>query len=103
MAVAAVQPQTRDVGPRLDRIAGAFQENELHEPGEFVDVFPKMQLGQLVAADHPVEFVIGIKASKVPRRIDGVADAAAPELDIRNLKPVIPLDGRPQHGEPILR
>ena len=96
-----MQTQARDIHLRFDREARPLKEDELDDSRELFDVFPKMKIGELVATDNPVELIVRVLLTEKAGRIDRIAHPAPAEFDVRNLKAVIPFDGRPQHREPV--
>jgi hypothetical protein len=102
VTIAALQSQVCNRGLRPNWKAWPLEKDEFHQPGELRDIFPKMQLGQLVSTDNPVELIVWVERPEIAHRINRVADAAAPQLDVGDLESVIPLNRGPQHGQSIL-
>ena len=98
---AVVEPQPRDIAGRLPRMAGARQDDEFRQAGEFPDVLPVVQPAQPVAADDPEEPVIRMQPLEMADGIDREAGPALAELELRDFKLRLRRDREAQHGEAI--
>jgi hypothetical protein len=58
MAITSVQAQSGNIWRRLWGMSRPLQKDELYFGGQFMNVFPLTQKGQLIAADDPKQPVV---------------------------------------------